>query len=380
MDHNENNNNLETVSVNVEVTTTTASAEAVQDPKSIERAMRRKRRKRKQMIARIINISIIAMVVVGLILGAYFIFFHEEDTYSEYDAKLDKLAYKKQQLLSELDRLGPDMIKKLGNTSYMSFIFTGLDAAIYTSAHPIMAEGDNDLVGILAFSPEELPGLDGKITRKHFDTLMLLDWGTAIYWNGEGDLDEYLTTMKGLLDGLQINFPETIYFKAKTYSPDYDETVLAHGIKNVIHAGDGGLSIRVDGEPGDVWKVGYVGWQAGMSATLLKRSVESEGGYAFLAINFVANEENSAYSYFVLEGEDENKRIDSFRKMVNLFKTSIRSGSIEVLSTEAVRAKVTKYYSERTVIELEYDQRRKDINAELAEIERQMTALYAEYH
>lgn len=345
------------------------------------RLEREKRRKKEKTIDLLMKIGAIVLAL-AIVFGAVWFFFirDTESEYSEYDAKLDKLAYKKQQLQTELDKLGPDMEKRLGNTSYMSFIFTSLDEALYTSAHPIMAEGSTDLVGILGLSPSELPDMEGKITKKQFDTLMLLEWGTALYWDGNGDLEAFIVNMQTLLEDAKIDFPETLSFKNGKYRAEYDAIIAEYGIKNVIHNGESGLAIRVEGQPEGIWHPGVVGWKAGMSATLLKRSVESEGGYALLEINFNNSPDNSAYSYFEIEGESENERIDSFRKMVNLFKTSVKSGAIEVLTTEEVRAKVEKYYSERTVIELEHAERRRELLAEISDIERQMTELYYEYN
>ena len=275
----------------------------------------------------------------------------------------------------------PDMEKRLGNTSFMSFVFTSLDEAMYTSAHPVMAETDHDLLGVMALSPTELPGLEGKVTADQFGTLKMLGWGLAIYWDGTGDLAEYIEYMRDeILPGYELELPKTIIFKEGVYKIEYDEVIVQYGIVNAIHHNeDPSLPVRETTEPTGVWHPGCVGWKAGMSATLLKRQIEAEGGYGFLEINFDNSLENTAYSYFEVEGEKINERYESFRKMVSLFKDSMRNGSIEVLNTENTRAKVEKYYSERTSVELEFSQRREQINVELVEIERQMTALYYEY-
>ena len=338
------------------------------------RELERKRARKMQMIQ--IGAAIAAVVAIIAILLVIFIP-NKDKGYSEYEAKLDKLTLRKQQLLAQLDKLGPDMDKALGNTSYMSLLFTTLDSALYTSAHPVMAEGSNDIVGIMALSPNELPDLEGKITKKQFDTLLALNWGTALYWNGEGDLEDYILQMQVLLDEHRIDFPTTMAFKSKTFKLEYDEILLQYGIKNALHGDDAGLPIRVQTEPTGVWHPGYIGWKASGSS-LLKRQVEGEGGYALFEISF--SQDNSATAYFDVSGETEGARAESFRKMINLFKSSVRSGAVEVLSTEQTRAKVEKYYSERSSIEIENAQARQQINAEIAEIERQMTELYHEYN
>ena len=304
----------------------------------------------------------------------------EEETTStdkDYTEKMMKLVEKKQKLLLELEKLDSDTDKVLGNTSYMSLLFTTLDSALYTSAHPVIAEGSNDIVGIMALSPTELPDLEGKITKKQFDTLLALNWGTALYWNGEGDLEDYILQMQVLLDEHRIDFPTTMAFKSKTFKLEYDEILLKYGIKNALHGDDAGLPIRVQTEPTGVWHPGYIGWKASGSS-LLKRQVEGEGGYALFEISF--SQDNSATAYFDLSGETEGARTESFRKMINLFKSSVESGTVEVLSTEQTRSKVEKYYADLSLSRLESEQKRQQINEKIADIDRQITELYHVYN
>ena len=341
----------------------------------------RHRRRRKIKITP----TMVLIAAIVLLMGSVLVFAAIEskrNQYSEYDAQVNSLTYQKQKLLAELEKLGPDMEKRLGNTSYMSFLFTDLDEALYTSAHPVMAETDHDLVGIMALSPNELPGLDGNITAANFRVLMDLGWGTALYWDGEGDLEEYIIYMKDeVLPPLQIEMPTTMAFKEGVYRLEYDDVLVKYGIVNAIHHNEIEIYPHIErtDPTGTVWHPGSVGWKAGMSATLLKRQIEADGGYAILEISFDNSASNTVYSYFEIEGEEPNVRADSFRTMVNLFKSSMRSGNVEVLNMENTRKKVERYYSERTVIELEHAQRRAEINSQLADIERQMTKLYYDY-
>ena len=234
----------------------------------------------------------------------------------------------------------------------------------------------------MALSPNELPGQEGNITLDHFRVLLMLDWGTALYWDGEGDLEEYILYMKDeVLPPLGIELPVTMAFKDGVYRLEYDDVLVKYGIVNAIHHNEIDIYPHIErtDPTGTVWHPGSVGWKAGMSATLLKRQIEADGGYAILEISFDNSTSNTVYSYFEIEGEEANVRADSFRTMVNLFKSSMRSGNVDVLNMENTRKKVEKYYSERTIIELEHAQRRAEINAQLAEIERQMTKLYYDY-
>ncbi len=334
--------------------------------------------RRAGMISMIIKVGVILILVAALAAGAWYFWGRNTDgEYSEYEAMMDRLAYQKQQLLVELDKLGPDMENQLGNTSYLTFLFSSLDSALYTSAYPTMASGDTPIAGMLALSPTELPGLEGKITEEQFETLINNKWGTALYWNGEGSLEEFITLMQTLLGEMEIEFPSTIVFKDKTYSITYDELLISYGLENAVHNGEGGLSIRIDCVPEGVWHPGVRGWKDQPRVTQLKTEVEEKGGYLLFEINFKFSNDNTVYSYFDKQGDTESSR---FVTMIKLFKESVKDEKIEILATDEVRDKVETYYSELTDEEILYLQRRAEINAQINEVERQMTELYHEYH
>lgn len=333
---------------------------------------------------RIIDIMItvaLALIVLPVLITLGFLLFRDSsDVNIEYEAQIDKLTYQKQQLLTELNHLAPAAEKRLGNTSFMSFVFTGLDEMLYTTVYPIMVEGNTDLIGVLAFSPNELPGQDGKITMEQYDTLMLLSWGTAIYWDGSTDLNEYLATMQTLLTEKGINMPKSVIFKSGYYRISYDEVLEQYGIKNAIHNGENGLPLRETTEPDGMWHPGIIGWKAGLSANKLKNTIVDDSGYALFEINFNNASDNYSCSFIPLEGEIKNGRIESFKTMSSLFKKHISDGDLEVLSIETVRAKVERYYREMTVEERANEERRKAINEEIAEIDRQITELHYKYN
>ena len=336
---------------------------------------------RRGRIIDILITSVLAIFILPVLITFVFLVVPDNvEENVEYEAQIDKLTYRKQQLLTELGNLAPAAEKRLGNTSFMSFIFTGLDKKLYTDVYPIMVEGNTDIIGVLAFSPNELPGQDGKITMEQYDTLMLLSWGTAVYWDGSGELGEYLTTMQTLLGEKGIPFPKSVIFKSGSYMVSYDEILESYGIKNAIHNGESGLAVRETTEPDGMWHPGVVGWKAGLSANKLKNTIVDDGGYALFEINFNNASDNFACSFIPLEGEISSGRVESFKTMASLFKKLISDGDIEVLSIDTVRAKVERYYNEMTVEERANEERRKAINDEIADIDRQITELHYQYY
>ena len=305
----------------------------------------------------------------------------EEARLEEYELKLADLVNQKQALLKERDNLTPNMDKELGNTSYMSFIFTEIDSALYTDVYPVMSEGEIKLIGVMALSVDELPGGEGNITLAEYSELIGLGWGSALYWNGEGELSDFIAAMSELLPALDIDLPKSLMFKKDTYLSSYDALLSESGIENVIQSGDDDMKIVESTEPLGVWHPGYIGWRWVGTSTRLKSTIISDGGYALFEIAFNNAEEHTHTSYFPIEGEvNDSNRTRVFQNMMTNFINSIEAGEIEVLNIEDTRAKVEAYYVARAEREAANEIRREQIKDEIQEIERQMTLLYDEYH
>ncbi len=336
---------------------------------------------RRQKWLEILKMFLLVAIALSVVLALIFLFGERDDKAAseEYESKISELVYKKQQLLKARDSLDSDMEKELGNTSYMSLIFTQLDSALYTDVYPAMSEGDIKLVGVMAFSTEELPGLEGNITLAQYNELILLGWGNALYWDGEGELEDFITEMEGKLTALDIQLPKTMMFKKDFYDASYDSLLSERGINNAVHGGE--LKIVESSKPDGVWHPGYIGWRWIGKSTLLKKTVEDEGGYALFEIAFDNAKENTHTSYFPIEGEvNDSNRPSVFVNMMNIFKRSISAGEIEVLNIDDTREKVEKYHADREAREAENELVREEINAQILDVERAMADLYDEYH
>lgn len=301
---------------------------------------------------------------------------------AEYEAKLAQLVYRKQQLMKERDALDPSMEKVLGNTSYMSLIFTEIDSALYTDVYPVMDEDEDvKIVGVMAFSENEIPGTDNNITLDQYKDLAAAGWGNALYWNGQGELEDFIETMTALLGEVDIELPTSIMFAKDTYLSSYDALLLEHGIENAVHSGGEDLDFVEKNEPEGVWHPGCIGWRWIGKSTLLKRAVERDGGYALFEIAFNNAAEHTRTSYFPIEGEvNDSNRPKIFVNMIKKLLSSIKDGSLEVYNIDQTREKVAKYHSDRRTIENENNIRREEIKNEIRDIERQMADLYDEYY
>jgi len=300
---------------------------------------------------------------------------------AEYDQKLEELIYRKQKLIDEKNALADGIDDQLGNASYMSFVFVQLNSALYTDVYPIMSEGEVKLVGVMALSADELPGLEGKITLAEYSELIISGWGNALYWNGEGALEDFIVDMQHRLAALDIDLPKSIVFAEDTYSFDCDNVLLAHGIENVVHTGEENLNYIERTEPLGLWRPGRIGWRWIGKSTALKNKIESDCGYALFEIGFDNSESNTRTSFFpIANDEDDADRVTVFSSMVALFKFSVANGKIEVYNIEDTREKTEAYYSQREKIEAANQLRSEEIELEIKEISHLMTQLYNEYH
>lgn len=304
----------------------------------------------------------------------------KKDTEAGYESKLSALLYEKQKLLNERESLGLWFKEGLGNTSFMSLAFVSLDSALYLEVVPKMVsgyEGAVELVGVLALSRDELPGLEGKITLEEYRSLILRGWGCALYWDGEGELVDFITQMQSLLSALDIELPKSIMFAAGAYSEEYDDTLLSYGIENAIHGEGGRLELVEKTAPDGVWHPGYIGWKRSGSKGF-KEGIENDCGYALFEIDFDSSVDKQDSSYFPV-GDSDSDRLDAFDRMLEFFRQSAIAGTLEVCDVDYARAEMSAYYARRAAAEAESALRLEEIEAELADVQRRITELYNQY-
>ena len=302
---------------------------------------------------------------------------------AEYEKKLADLIYENQMLINEKNQLDSVMEKELGNASFMSFVFVEIDAELYTDVYPMMsAENEADLVGIVALSEDELPGMTGNISIDQYNELISAGWGNALYWNGEGELADFIERMQTLLGGMEIELPQNIIFASGVYTKAFDEILLQHGIENAVHSGEEELRYIEQSNPDGVWHPGRIGWRWLGESTRLKQRVETDYGYALFEINFGRSAEDSRTSFFSIDGESENdeQRREKFERMLNSFRTSMEAEKIDVCRIEDTRTRFELYFERLAVLTEEKEKRLAEIDSLINDVTRRMTELYNEYY
>ncbi len=333
------------------------------------------------------------LLSIGILIGAVAVFQAvldkkgiSDESRAEYERELASLIYEKQELLRKISEIENGIFAKIGRGAYMSFMFFNLDEELYNDVYPILAEGEHPIVGVLAFSGDELPGIYGKISKKQYDELILAGWGTTLYWDGEGELDGFILEMRAALGQLDIAFPTSIAFATNTYTDEYASILAENGIVNIIHNGDLDMKILNEELPGDRWYPGYIGWNNRSKyggSVRLKESTETSGGYSLFAIKFHQHEDddlkNTAYYPIGAQASEFKDDVNSFARMVEKFKISMSISNINVTTVEAAREGRTEYFELYDKMATEGANRKVELEGEVREVEKRMSELYTKY-
>ena len=308
----------------------------------------------------------------------------------EYENKLAELTLEKQRLISERHKVKNGMIETIGNNAYMSFVFVDLDAGLYEDVFPIFSEGDIKLVGTMALSVDELPGMDGNITMEQYQELVNCGWGTTLYFeihdedtalDSTASLTGFLDTMKSSLGAMNIPYPDSIVFDDGCYSVELDDVLKVYGMKTVLHDGENDFGLVAGDCPGEIWHAGVIGWRDLRRSTRLKTAIETSGGYASFKIGFENTDDRFSESFYPIEGEDtlNGERIDVFCRMINLFKKSVSTGNVHINTVSGVNGEMINYFA----LKEEYIQysvvRTAEIDAMISDVEDRIFELYNEY-
>ena len=329
----------------------------------------------------LINKLAAVLLIIAMMLCLFSCEDNNGEEISEYDKEMARIIYEKQQLYHEKDNLKKGVNASISLFSYISFIFTELDAGLYNDVLPVLTE-NGPFVGVMAYSEDELPGGEGNITVEQHDELISLGWGNALYWNGEGELSAFLNSMEHTLGALGIDMPLSVVFGGDSYHPDHDAVLLEYGIENAVQSGKGDYSLIEKDEPIGIWHPGITGWRTSKISTKIKSTLEASGGYSTFMIVFDNSPENSTTSYYHIEGESVSNgmREEVFVKMLINFKRAAEKETILVLTVDASREAAKTHFDDIRKYEEESSRRIAEIDIQIAALDREMIDLYEKYN
>ena len=325
------------------------------------------------------------IVTVALILGFIMILFVYDaiedarrlQNKKEFEERVRELNVEKNELKDQAEALSRQVMDSLGSGACLPIVVYGTDAELYEFIFPLFGgeEGSEVLPsrGILALSPEELPGMEGRITEEQFASIVEAGWQIVVYWDGQGNLAEHLDYMKIVFVGYGLDPADTVLFRHGAYKTEYDSMLIREGIKYIFHSGEEFLDYVESGarEEGELWHIGAVGWNTyGVSSTMLTSLLASGGVLAF-TVDFTVG--SSAYDGTNIAC------VASFQRMFEKLNASRNTGDLFVTDLAMCEAVRERYIEQAAEILGDNADFRHELDRRIAEIDKQIADIYREY-
>ena len=340
--------------------------------------------------------ALCAMLVVAVLFTLASCADKTDDRSEEYEIKRAQIQLEKQRYIDEQYALRMGLDEYTGHHSYMSFIFVSLDCALYTEVLPLFNTDEYPLVGVMALSLDELPGMDGNVTMDEYLDLTDLGWESAIYWTGPvtdddesvsaedaaSQLSSYLCDLDAALDEIGIDMPSSLVMNTIVTEGVYETTLESFGIENLLHDYENRDDLVSSDRPEGVWHSGVLGWRDLTRSTRIKRAVEASGGYASFIVTFDNSPENYDTSFIPIEGEStlNGERREVFSRMLDKFKDSIMYDKIGVVGIDEAREKCNTYHDTKDGYLENSDIRIAELDLLIQDADKRLFELYQEYY
>ena len=225
------------------------------------------------------------------------------------------------------------------------------------------------------YSYNELPGMEGKITREEFLYLKSLGFEVCVYVNPEnnpeGDVAEELTAIRNRLAEEGIQMPNIALFAPGTYKATYDGLVKTFGIENVLHYGDDKLPLIDDSASDGVWHPGIIGWNTRGYSSPLFQKIVNNGGIAYFEVAF-SGKSNVLYS------SKDTPRTKAFGRMLDTFRGEILEDNLGVTDIKTAKLCRADYLAQKDKLLLEVALRKQEIIEEIEAIDAEISRIYYE--
>ena len=258
--------------------------------------------------------------------------------------------------MSELEKRRYEMINEyMGSApcgANTSIIFLDMNVRVYEQVYPLFEEREH-LTAILAISPEQMPGDEGKITKEQLHELISHGWTVAIFWEGidtddgidTAALADYLTEMGAALAELDLPMADTLIFDKFTYSDEYDTVLAQHGVRFATHYGDGAYQLIDKETKGEVMHPGVVGWNANGYGNAFLIKVEKEKGISSFAVEFESG--GDLGSFLDLDRKDY---MDAFERMLDAIEENADRGDVSCIGFKQAYINRAAYVDAWTVM------------------------------
>ena len=248
---------------------------------------------------------LLAFVLAGLLVQDYFETRNFDEYYEDKYRNAIPLIVQKRELEQKLTQIKKEYEIKINGKGTLTFLCMDLSESIYTEIYPRMQE--QGYLAMLAVSETKLPGAEGCMSAEQVGELIDAGWSLCLHWDGSVELDEWFGNMERYLMMQNLDIPEQIYFDRGTYGTEYDELLIKHGLKAVVHHQEKGLPALVTQTEEGIWHIGAWGWNQVNARNSMERALEDGAGLVFtIGGKYYYDEEQFEKMLGVLKGyEDE---------------------------------------------------------------------------
>ncbi len=328
------------------------------------------------------TVVLLEVMLVSLLLGATLLFVImdyrekkiEDERLDAYMAESYEYRLARQNLTTEYENIEKYTLNRLADGSFMGIVYRSADIQLYTSAFPQMRDREHPIVGMICLRKGALPGSKGAITREQFDEIMSAGWDTALFFEGEGELEDFLIDMRQVLGDAGFEMPKTVLFKKNTYLSSYDSLLYTYGIENAMHHGDD-KHLIIEGEvDGKIWHPGALAWNTkGFSASMLAE-LAKVGGVAYFEVDFNTD------SYQLLYDANKEDRTAAFGRMLSVIESYIIKDKLESVSISKAKEGRLEYLSAKETLLEEVAIRKQEILDEIKVIDVKISEIYKKHH
>lgn len=304
----------------------------------------------------------------------------EEDRLAAVRDASEALEFEKSELTRELNNLERKLLSSLPTGSTLTLVVLSPGERLYTDLFPLFnatnteycdSTRDMPLAGVLCLSPGQMPGDEGYITRRQFNEIMEAGWSTGLYIDSANatKLREYLDTMSTLLYESAIDMPTSAYFTKKSYSTGYDALLKEYGITSIYHHEEEGLPVIGQNLATDIWRCGAIDWNTKNIAPAMLASLTTTSGNAAFAFDF---KESDPYTCFLADP----LAYGAVDRMFDKIRNAVLDGSINVGDLDFGRTKYDEFVKNYTEELPMLEAKKAELRARIAEIDRQLIAIY----
>ncbi len=160
----------------------------------------------------------------------------ESTNLREASEKLKELDSQKEDLQKKLEDLQSEYSGKNKPAYAVIPVFTTPDKDVFPKVAELLKSYQWN--GIIGLTKEMIPGDEEALSTEEYDELMASGWQSALCWDGEEDLSDFLRDMKSRLTKAKMSFPDVLVIKEGFYSESYRDLLKEYEIETIICRSD----------------------------------------------------------------------------------------------------------------------------------------------